>query len=153
MAQGDIVIFDQFFEDLGLKIHNLETDTFKVGLTDGTTVPATTTSDPRWGAAGSTDFSAEECTPGGNYSAGGATIANNTWALSGGLLVFDADDPATWSQSASNPTDATYGIIYNNTATGKQAVGYIDLGGAYDMTTGDLEITFGANGIARLNQA
>lgn len=135
-------------------VHNLETDTIKVGLTDGSvTTPIATTADPRWGAAGTTDLSAEEVTPGGNYSAGGATIANPAVTLTGGLAQFDADDPPTWSQDASNPTDATWGIVYNDTATGKNAIGFVDLGGAFDMTTGDLSISWNANGIVRLNQA
>ena len=47
MAQGDVVFFDQFLVDVQEKIHDLENDTIKVGFTDGTTTPATTTADPR----------------------------------------------------------------------------------------------------------
>ena len=153
MAQGDVGIFDQFLVDVGEEVHDLENDSFKVGLTTGVTTPATTTADPRWGAGGTTNFSSEQVTPGGNYTTGGAAIANPAYTLTGGLAQWDADDPATWAQHASNPTNATYGIIYNDTAAGKQAVGWIDLGGAFDMTTGPLSIAFHANGIFRLNQA
>ena len=152
MAQGDVVFFDQWLVDVGEKKHDHENDAFLIALTDGTTTPSTTTADPRWGAGGSTNFSTEECAAGGNYSAGGASLANPSVALVGGAAEYDWDDPATWSQHASNPTDATWGIIYNNTSAGKECVGYVDLGGAFNMTTGDLDITFGAPA-ASLDQA
>lgn len=153
MAQGDVVVFDQFLVDALEGVHDLENDTIKIGLTAGNTTPEATTSDPRWGNGGSTDFSADEVTPGGNYASGGATLGSPSVTLTGGLAMFDADDPATWSQDGSNPEDATWGIIYNDTATGKNAIAFVDLGGAFDMTTGDLSITWSANGIFRLNQA
>jgi len=152
MAQGDVVFFDQFLVDAWRKLHDLDNDGLKIGLTDGTTTPSAATADPRWGNGGSTDFSAEECAPGGNYPAGGPVAANGSVALSGGQAVLDSDDPATIAQDASNPTDATWGILYNNTDAGKRAIGFIDLGGAYDMTTGDLDINWGSS-IGTANQA
>jgi len=153
MAQGDVIVFDQFMVDVGEEVHQLETDTFKIGLTTGATTPSTTTADPRWGAGGTTNFATEQVTPGGNYVSGGATCSNPTYDLTGGLAQFDADDPAAWAANASNPTNATWGILYNDTATGKNAIAAIDLGGSFNMTTGPLTITFGANGIFRMNQA
>ncbi len=129
----------------------MEADTFLLGLTDGTTTPSATTADPRWGAGGTTDFNAEEVTDGGNYVAEGASLANPSALLSGGTLEIDMDDPAVWSSDGSNPTDATYGIIYNDQAA-KEAVGFVDLGGAFDMTTGDLTVVWGAP-MATINQA
>jgi len=153
MAQGDVIFFDQALVDALEGVHNLETDTIKVGLTDGSvTTPSATTADPRWGAGGTVDFSAEEVTPGGNYAAGGATPAAPEVTLTGGLAQFDAGD-VSWAQDPSNPTDATWAVIYNDTAAGKNALGFVDLGGAFDMTTGDLSIAWNANGIARLDQA
>ncbi len=154
MAQGDIVAFDQFLVDVQEKLHDLENDTIKIGFVDGvTTTPATTTADPRWGAGGTTNFAAEEVTPGGNYSTGGPSCANPSVTLSAGAAVFDADDPATISQHASNPTDARWGIIYNDTDTGKRAIGYIDFGSSTDLTAGDFSIAFNASGIHSLDQA
>ena len=142
MAQGDVVFFDQFLVDMAEGVHNLETGVIKVGLTTGTTTPAATTAGPRWGAGGTTNFAAEEVTPGGNYSAGGATPASPTVTLSGGQAEIDWGD-ISWSANASNPTNATWAIIYNDSATNKEAIGYVDIGGAYNMTTGDLSITWG----------
>ena len=143
MAQGDLVFFDQFLVDVYEGKHNLETDALFLGLTDGSTTPTATTAIPYWGAGGTTNFKAEECTPGGNYAADGAALANPSVTLNGGLAEIDWDDPATWATHASNPTDATWGIIYNSTATNKECIGFVDLGGAFNMTTGPLSITFG----------
>ena len=127
----------------------MESDTFKLGLTDGTTTLAVTTTAPTWGGTG-TDLEAEEVS-GGNYDAGGKALANPSAVLTGGLIEIDMDDPAVWSSNASNPADATYGVIYNDQAN-KEAVGFVDLGGAFDMTTGDLTVVWGAP-MATINQA
>lgn len=151
MAQGDVVFFDQWLVDSMEAKQDHEAGTFLMGLVTNVTVPAATTADPRWGAGGTTNFKTTECTPGGNYVADGAALANPSVVLNGGAAEIDWDDPATWSQHASNPTDATWGIIYNNQAA-KECVGYVDLGGAFNMTTGDLTVTFGAPA-ATLDQA
>lgn len=155
MAQGTVEVFDQFLEnvfDSGIHDFGATPNTIKCALTDGTTTPTTTTADPRWGTGGSTNFLSEEVTPGGNYSTGGATCATPSATLSGGELQLDFGDPATWSQHASNPTNARWGIIYDDTAAGKQCIGFVDLGSSFDMTTGDLTITWGAP-FATVNQA
>ena len=146
MAQGDVVVFDQFLEnvfDSGVHDFGATPNTIKCAIVNNSTVPATTTADPTWGAGGTTDFSANEQT-GGNFAAGGNACASASASLSGGVLQLDFGDPATWSQNASNPTTCYWGIIYDDTATNKNCIGYVDLGGVFDATTGDLTITWGA---------
>ena len=150
MAQGDVTLFNDFLQDVGRKVHNLETDTIKCALTDGTTTPTAATANPCWGAGGSTNFAAEEVSAGGNYSAGGIDIAA-TYSQTSGTATFDGATNPSWSQHASNPTDATWAIVYNDTATNKDAICFVDLGGAFDMTTGDLTITWAGGGIATMS--
>lgn len=152
MAQGDVIFFDQFLVDVQEKLHDLENDTIKLGLITSSTTPAATTSDGRWGAGGSTNLSTNEVTAGGNYSAGGPTIANNSVTLSSGAAVFDGDDISI-SQNGSNPTNARWGIIYNDTDAGKRAIGYLDLGSDTDLSAGDFSVAWNASGISSLNQA
>jgi hypothetical protein len=152
MAQGDVVFFDQALVDVLEKVHNLETDTIKLGITTGVVTPSATTSDPRWGAGGGTNLATNEVTPGGNYAAGGPAIANPAVTLTGGLAMFDGDDVSV-AANAGNPTNAVWGIIYNDTAAGKNALGFVDLGGTFNMTGGNLDVLWNANGIGRLNQA
>lgn len=151
MAQGDVVFFDQWLVDLAEAKHDHELGAFFLGLVTNVTVPLVTTADPRWGAGGTTNFKTTEVTPGGNYVADGKSLANPSVTLNGGLAEIDWDDPGAWLQNAANPANATWGIIYNNQAA-KECVGFVDLGGAFDMTTGDLTVTFGAPA-ATLNQA
>lgn len=149
MAQGDVVVFAQAKLDIGLEVHQLETDTVKLGLVTSVTTPTETISDPRWGAGGGTNFSTTQVTPGGNYSTGGPAIANNTYTLASATATFDGDNISI-TQNASNPTNARWGIGYNDTAAGKQAIFYLDLGGTTDLTAGDLTITWNASGIFTL---
>jgi len=149
MAQGDVTMFNQFWEDLGDKLHNLSTDTFKMGIVTNTTVPTSTTADPRWGAGGTTNFSSNEVTPGGNYSTGGPTVhdgAPDGWTRSVATTTFDLEDVSI-AQSGTNPSGAYWGIIYNDTDTGKRAIGFIDLGGPIDLSAGAFSITWHANGL------
>jgi len=149
MAQGDVVVFDSFIQysfegnaenpfDLGAT-----PDTLKCAIVDNSTVPAATTADPCWGAGGTTNFATNEQS-GGNFTAGGLALSSPAVTNSGGVIHLDFGDPATWSQNASNPTSCYWGIIYSDTATNKNCIGYVDLGGVFDATTGDLTITWGA---------
>jgi len=150
--KGDIIWFQQAYVDTDEGIHNKETDEFKFGIVDNVITPAATTADPRWGAGGTTDLSANEVTPGGNYSAGGPVIANPTVALTDGKSRFDADD-VDIAQDASNPTGAYWAIVYNNTDTGKRALCAIDLGGPADLTAGPFSNAWNVNGIAETGAA
>lgn len=152
MAAGDIVYFDQWLVDVQEAVHNMETNTFKLGLITSAVTPSATTADPRWGAGGSTNLSSNQVTPGGNYASGGPTIGNPTVSLTGGAGVFDGDDVSI-AQDASNPTNARWGIIYNDTAAGKNAVGFVDLGAAIDLSAGAFSCAWNASGVSSLNQA
>jgi hypothetical protein len=146
MAQGDVVVFAKHKQDIGLKLHELETDAFNLGLVTNVVTPTETTSDPRWGAGGGTNLSSNQVTPGGNYSTGGPLIANNTWTLSSGTVTFDGDNISIL-QNAGNPTNARWGIGYNNTDAGKRAGFFLDLGSVTDLTLGDLSVTWNASGL------
>lgn len=148
MAIGDITVFNQFKEDIGLGVHNLDTATIKLGLVTSGVTPAASTSDPRWGAGGGTNLATNQVTPGGNYSSGGPDISG-TYSETTGTATFDATDVSV-TQNASNPTNARWGIIYNDTAAGKQAIAFLDLGAAVDLTAGDFQVAWNASGIFTL---
>ena len=75
-------------------------------------------------------------------------IDTDNWALSGAVATFDCDD-VSWLQNASNPTDAEWGSCYQNDAN-DYGLFFVDLGGAFNMTTGDLSITWNGSGIFTL---
>ena len=142
MAQGDVVFFQQFLIDALEGVHNLETDNIQIGITDGTTTPAEGTADPHWGGTGTTNFASEQVSIAGAYT-GPVSLANPSVLWANNRAEIDWDNPATWTQNGASPTNATWGIIFNNTSTNKKCIGYVDLGGVFDMQTGDLTITFG----------
>lgn len=153
MAIGDVTVFDAFLVNAMDNIHDFGAtpNTLKCAIVNNSTVPATTTADPCWGAGGTTNFATNEQT-GGSMTAGGQTLSAASATLNGGLVDIDFGDPAVWTKNAANPTTCYYAIIYDDTATNKNCVAAVDLGGVFDATTGDLTVTF-ATPFATLNQA
>lgn len=149
MAQGDFTFFNQFLLDEGLKLHNLNTDTIKLAYVDATITPTASTADPRWGAGGTTNLSTNEVS-GGNFTAGGNDITNTFSGTSPPTL--DGADQA-YAANASNPSPV-WGIVYNDTDSGKRAIGFYDMNGgsALDCTPG-LNFNFNASGIGTKTQS
>lgn len=152
MAKGDVIIFNQFLEDVGRKLHDLHNDTFKYGLITSAATPTVSTSDPCWGSGGSTNFATNQVTPGGNYSSGGPTIASTTYTQTSGTATWDGD-PVEIDGDASNPTNARWAIVYNDTDTGKRAVLAVDLGDTVDLSAGDFANIWNVAGIMTLARA
>jgi hypothetical protein len=111
-------------------------DTIKMGIVTNTSPPAITDSDPRWGSGGSQNYSTNEVTPGGNYSAGGVTLTSPTSTLSGAVASLNATSPITIAANASNPTGAYWAVFYDSTDAGKHVFGYMDLGGPLSLVPG-----------------
>ena len=142
MATGAIKWFADGLTNLGKGLVNLATDTLKLGIVTTATVPSLTTTDPRWGAGGTTNFSTNQVGTGGGYT-GPITLASVTWATVAGVCTLRATDIAI-AQNASGFTNGAYGILYSDTSAGKIALGYIELssGGTANITTGSLTIDF-----------
>lgn len=145
MAAGDIKWLSGALLALGTKVHDLSADTLKVGLVTSTVTPAIADTDGRWGAGGSVNYSTNEVTPGGNYSAGGPTLASVTWTNVSNVPTLRATDVSI-AQHASNPTNARWGIVYNSTDASKRALAFIDFGAAKDLTLGAFTVNFGGAG-------
>lgn len=139
MASGDITFFNQFKTDFGNKIHDLDGDTWKIGFITSAVTPTAADAAPHWGGTGTTDHSATQVTPGGNYATGGPSLATVTWSESGGTVSWKADKISI-AQNASNPTNARWGIIYNSTDANKRAAAFVDFGAAVDLSLGPFEI-------------
>lgn len=147
MARGDFTLFNELSVSLAEKKINLETDTIKLALIDDTITPTANDTDPQWGAGSGVDYDANEVGTGGGYSAGGLACANPAFTRSAGVGTFDADDPATIAQNGSGFTDAYWGILYSDTATNKEAIGFLDLGGPVSEQAGPIDINWNASGI------
>ena len=154
MANGDVKWFAQGLLDLGNKIHNLSSDTLKLGITIGTTTPSVTTAGPHWGGTGTTNFASEQVATGTSYSSGGPTLTTVTWTIVSGVPTLRAD-VVTVAQDATGFTNGRWGIVYNSTDANKRALGYVDLGSARSIQGGALTVDWNAatNDILTLTQA
>jgi hypothetical protein len=145
MATGDVTWFRQTLLDLGEKVHDLSSDTYRLGLVTSTTTPTATSADPRWGAGGTTNLSTNQVGTATAYT-GPITLTSVTWTLVSNVPTFRAAN-VTVSQDGSGFTNARWGIIYNDTAAGKQADCFVDLGSDRSIQGGALTIDWsGANG-------
>lgn len=146
MAQGDVTVFHAALEKLGEKKFDFESGTWKLGLITNSVTPAATTANPCWGAGGTTNLSTYQVTPGGNYTTGGPTIANPTYSQASAVSTWDVDDLSI-AQHASNPTNARWGVIYEDTASNKDAWAFVDLGAVVDLSAAGFAVTVNALGI------
>ena len=147
MAQGDLVLFEEFSKYIGDGSHDLDNDTFKCALITNAVVPTAATATP--------DFADFTEVSGGGYTAGGETLTI-TWTEAGGTATFDSTVNPSWTQNGTGPTNIYYAIIYNTTHAGtNDAVAFIDMttdGGTtpISLQAGDISITFNASGIFTL---
>ena len=141
MARGDLVVFDVAKGKM-LDGDWASTDHFYCAVCDNTTTPAANTATPTLG-----DFT--EVGAGGTYVAGGTDLGTlaDLVTEAAGTMKFDSATNPTWAQNASNDTDAYWGIVYNYTDAGKDALLFVDLGGPVDMTAGNLTITWSGSGL------
>lgn len=155
MAQGTITLFNEFSKAIADGRIDVDTHTFKVALVTlqvgGTPTIAATDAVPCWGAGGSTNLSSSEVAAGGGYTAGGITLTSVTWSQSGGVTTFDAAD-ILWTSSASgDPATIKAAVLYSDTATNKDAVGFLDMTAdgttAISLLAGNVGINWHASGI------
>ncbi len=139
MAVGDIKWFGQGLHDLGSKIHNLASDTLKLGLINSTTTPAVGTTGPHWGGTGTTNLATNQVATGTSYATGGPSLSTVTWTNVSGVPTLRAA-AVTVAQDATGFTDARWGIIYNSTDANKRAIAFVDLGSARSIQAGSLTL-------------
>ena len=136
-------LYGLFFTALATEEHSLLADTIKVALTTSAYVYDQD-------AHNYYNDVTNEFTTTGGYTAGGATLANDTITYTGGTNVwkYDADD-TVWS--ASTITNARVAVIYNATGGGSDAtrglIAYMDFGADTSSSAGDFTIAWNASGI------
>lgn len=141
MATGTVTVFQEFSDQLGKEIHNFSSDTLKIGLIDNTLTPTAGDATPTW-----SDYSANEVSTGGGYTANGETLASVTWSEAAGVATLDAAN-ISLDQNGSGFTDAYWGIIYNDSAASDDAIAFVELGGPVSEQSGPVSINWNASGI------
>ena len=142
MAQGDFTVFDEFVLDIGKEVHELSSDTLKLGIVDDTITPTAGDATPVWG-----DYSGNEVSAAGGYVADGITLTGVTFTETGGTATLDDTGNISLAQDGSGFTDGYWGILYNSSAAGSNAIGFLDLGGPVSEQAGPVNINWNASGI------
>jgi len=117
--------FNSFVEALAEKKHNLGSDTLKVLLTD--TAPS---------ASNTQKSDLTELTPGNGYVAGGLTVTITSSAQTSGTYKLVGSD-VTFTAAGGSLGPFRYIVLYNDTATNKELIGYWDNGSS--VTLADTE--------------
>lgn len=118
--------FNSFVEALAEKVHNLGSDTLKVMLTN--TAPV---------ATNSTKANITEISAGNGYTAGGNTASVTSSAQTSGTYKLVLGDPATWTASGGSIGPFRYAVLYNDTATNKELIGWWDYGSSITLAAGE----------------
>lgn len=116
--------FNSFVEAMAEKVHNLGSDTLKVMLTN--TAPS---------AANTVKTDITEIAAGNGYTAGGESVTITASAQTSGTYKLVGND-VTWTASGGSIGPFRYVVLYNDTATNDELIGY------YDYTT-NLTVTSG----------
>lgn len=109
--------FNQFVTDLGLKVHNLDTDTLKIMLTN--TAPV---------ATNTVKANITEISSGNGYTAGGVD-AQGVWSGSSGTATLTCTNIVI-TASGGTIGPFRYAVMYNDTQTSpaKPLIGFWDNG-------------------------
>jgi hypothetical protein len=156
MATGSFKWFAQGIHDLGNKIHDLDSDDWRMGIVTDATVPAVNTAAPHWGGTGTTNFATNQVATAGTSYTAPLVLTSEAWTLNAtGANMVWADTVMQLAQDASGFTDGAYGIVYNNTDANKRAIGYLEISsaGTASLVAGAINITLNASGALSISQA
>jgi hypothetical protein len=132
--------FQSFVEALAEKTHNLGSDTLTVALTNSAPLATNTQ------LSNITQISYTNIQ---NGTTTGRDLTGVTSAQTSGTYKLDAND-LVLTATGTVPT-FRYVVLYNNTATNDELIGYYDYGAAVDLLNGEtFTITWDAAGILTL---
>lgn len=120
--------FNSFVEALAEKKHDLANDVLKVMLTN--TAPLSTDSQY-------SGISTNEVVNGNGYTTGGNTAAATGSSQTGGTYKLVLGDPATWTATGGTVGPFRYAVLYNDTATNKDLIGFWDYGSSITLAAGE----------------
>lgn len=129
--------YDQFSEDLGNGVHDLDSDTLKIMLSN--TAPTDATDAVRGDAS--------EISAGNGYTSGGNTVASSAYSETSGVGILTGDD-VVFTASGGSIGPFQYAILYNDTPTSPvdPLIQYWDNGSGITLSDGQsLTVDFGAS--------
>ena len=117
--------FNSFVSDIAQKVHNLNSDTLKVLLTD--TAPV---------ATNTIKSNLTEIAAGNGYTAGGgsaAFVSGNDTSGTYKLILSQV----SWTASGGAIAQFRYAVLYNATAASGNLIGWWDYGAEVNLTNGN----------------
>ena len=117
--------FNSLKEALPEKVHNLGSDTLHWMLT--LTAPT---------ASNSVKADLTEIAAGNGYTAGGTAVTVSSSAQSGGTYSL-ALNACVFTAAGGSFAAFRYIVLYNNTATNDELIGWVDYGTSYTLTVGN----------------
>jgi hypothetical protein len=117
--------FNQFVQDLAIKVHNLNSDTLKIMLTDVAPV-----------ATNTIKSNITEIAAGNGYSTGGAAAAFVSGGDTAGLYKLILS-PAQFTAAGGSIAQFRYAVLYNSTPANGNLIGWWDYGAEVNLTNGN----------------
>jgi hypothetical protein len=117
--------FDCFVEDIAEKVHNLQSDTLKIALTN--TLPVRTNT---------VLANITQIGPGNGYATGGNVATMSSSAQTSGTYKLVLAD-VTFTASGGNMNAFQYAVLYNSTTGPGNLIGWYDYGTALIVTSGN----------------
>lgn len=117
--------FNSFVEAVAEKVHNLGSDTLKVMLTN--TAPVATNTQK-------TDLT--EISAGNGYTAGGTAASITSSSQTSGTYKLVLGD-VVFTASGGTIGPFRYAVLYNDTATNDELIGWWDYGSAVTLNSGE----------------
>jgi hypothetical protein len=125
--------FNSFVEAVAEGVHNLGSDTLKVMLTN--TAPT---------AADTQKSDLTEISAGNGYTAGGSTATTSSSSQTSGTYSLVLTDVVFTATGSVGPF--RYAVLYNDTATNDELIGYWDYGSSISLANGEtFTVDFGTN--------
>lgn len=118
--------FNSFVEALAEKVHNLGSDTLRVMLTN--TAPS---------ASNTVRADITEISAGNGYTAGGNVATVLSSSQTGGVYRLVLNDPPTWTATGGTIGPFRYAVLYNDTATNDELIGWWDYGSSITLQPGE----------------
>lgn len=140
MSAGDVTLFNAVSETIGDGTLDLDGHNLKMFLITNGITPTAGDTTPTY-----SDYSSYEVT-GTGYTAGGIALTSVVWSRTDDVTKLDADD-GHWDYNAAGPTNAYTAIIYDDDATAKDCICFIDLGGPLSLQVDDIDVIFNTSGI------
>ena len=137
---SSFVKFQQFVEDIGKEVHNLNTDELKVMLTN--VAPAVTDA---------TTADLTEIGAGNGYSAGGTAVGANAYSQTSGVGKLTGND-IVFTAAGGTIGPFRYAVLYNEDSPSDSLIGFWDYGSSVTLEIAEtFTVDFdGTNGIITL---